>query len=81
MENDDLSFRRNALAKRRAELLKEIATCSDAIAEIDEELRKDEPASTRLAQVKHALDSRYDPDSKECKVNLVSNWINVTPIF
>lgn len=38
MDNDELLFKWNALAKRRAELIQEIATCSDAISEIDKEL-------------------------------------------
>lgn len=48
--NDDLLFRRNALSKRRAELLEEIASCADDIKKIDDELEKS-----------HCLDG-VDPD-------------------
>lgn len=48
--NDDLIYKRNALSKRRAELLEQIATCADAIARIDKEL-----------QAEHAFDG-IDPD-------------------
>ena len=49
--NDDLLFRRNALLKRRAELLEEIASCADDIKKIDDELERS-----------HCLDG-VDPDS------------------
>lgn len=49
-DNDDLIYRRNALMKRRSELLEEIATCADAVAAIDKELQEE-----------HALDG-IDPD-------------------
>lgn len=37
--NDDLQYRRDALAKRRADLLELISQCSDEIAQIDRELK------------------------------------------
>jgi hypothetical protein len=39
--DDELICKRDALIKRRAELIQEIATCSDAIARIDTELQQD----------------------------------------
>ncbi len=49
--NDDLIYKRNCLLKRRGDLLEEIASCADAIAEIDKEL-----------QAEHAFDG-VGPDS------------------
>ena len=37
--NDDLLFRRNALSKRRAELLQQIANDADEISRIDKDLQ------------------------------------------
>ena len=48
--NDDLIYRRNALLKRRSELLEEIASCADSIARIDKDLLDE-----------HAFDG-VDPD-------------------
>ena len=53
--NDDLLFRRNALSKRRAELLEQIASCADSIAAIDKELMKPCAAALRLIEG-HAFD-------------------------
>ena len=38
---DELICKRDALIKRRAELVQEIATCADAIERIDTELQQD----------------------------------------
>jgi hypothetical protein len=39
--DDELICKRDALIKRRAELVQEIATCADAIERIDTELQQD----------------------------------------
>jgi hypothetical protein len=39
--DDELFYKRDALIKRRAELIQEIATCADAIERIDAELQQD----------------------------------------
>ena len=39
--DDELIYKRDALIRRRAELIQEIATCADAIARIDTELQQD----------------------------------------
>jgi hypothetical protein len=48
--DDDLLFRRNALMKRRSELLEQLCDCADDIKRIDDELEQS-----------HCLDG-IDPD-------------------
>ena len=45
----ELIYKRDALIKRRAELIQEIATCADAIERIDTELQQDFLVGTRVS--------------------------------
>ena len=47
--DDELICKRDALIKRRAELVQEIATCADAIERIDTELQQDSLVRTGVS--------------------------------